>query len=84
MTSPFAIFDLPVAFNVDQALLSERYLALQKSLHPDNFVMLVLVGTDIVLCSVDSQELARCSHSVLIIDIFPFSIKDPGKTVNRP
>ena len=38
MTSPFAIFDLPVAFNVDQALLSERYLALQKSLHPDNFV----------------------------------------------
>ena len=38
MTNPFAIFDLPVAFNVDQALLSERYLALQKSLHPDNFV----------------------------------------------
>ncbi len=38
MTNPFAIFDLPVAFNVDQALLSERYLVLQKSLHPDNFV----------------------------------------------
>ena len=38
MTDPFAIFDLPVAFNVDQALLSERYLVLQKSLHPDNFV----------------------------------------------
>ena len=38
MTNPFAIFDLPVAFNVDQALLSERYLALQKSLHPDNLL----------------------------------------------
>ena len=38
MTNPFAIFDLPVTFNVDQALLSERYLVLQKSLHPDNFV----------------------------------------------
>ena len=38
MTDPFAIFDLPIAFNVDQALLSERYLVLQKSLHPDNFV----------------------------------------------
>ena len=38
MTDPFAIFDLPVAFNVDQILLSERYLVLQKSLHPDNFV----------------------------------------------
>ena len=38
MTNPFAIFDLPVAFNVDQSLLSERYLVLQKSLHPDNFV----------------------------------------------
>ena len=38
MTNPFAIFDLPVAFNVDQSLLSERYLVLQKRLHPDNFV----------------------------------------------
>ena len=37
MNNPFDLFDLPVAFQVDSALLNERYLALQKSLHPDNF-----------------------------------------------
>lgn len=37
MNNPFSLFDLPVAFEVNQTLLSERYLALQKSLHPDNF-----------------------------------------------
>lgn len=37
MNNPFALFDFPVAFQVDTALLNERYLALQKSLHPDNF-----------------------------------------------
>lgn len=37
MTNPFALFDLPIAFDVDQTSLSSRYLALQKSLHPDNF-----------------------------------------------
>ncbi|QIW16214.1 Fe-S protein assembly co-chaperone HscB [Pasteurellaceae bacterium RH1A] len=37
MSNPFELFDLPVAFEIDQAVLSERYLALQKSLHPDNF-----------------------------------------------
>ena len=37
MNNPLALFDLPVAFQVDSALLNERYLALQKSLHPDNF-----------------------------------------------
>ncbi|MDH2998019.1 co-chaperone HscB [Pasteurellaceae bacterium LFhippo2] len=37
MANPFELFDLPVQFQVDSALLSERYLALQKSLHPDNF-----------------------------------------------
>lgn len=37
MNNPFALFDLPVAFQVDSALLNECYLALQKSLHPDNF-----------------------------------------------
>lgn len=37
MSNPFALFNLPVQFELDSALLSERYLALQKSLHPDNF-----------------------------------------------
>ena len=37
MNNPFALFDLPVVFQVDSELLNERYLALQKSLHPDNF-----------------------------------------------
>lgn len=37
MNNPFAIFGLTVDFNLDQNLLSERYLSLQKSLHPDNF-----------------------------------------------
>lgn len=39
MNNPFAIFDLPVDFNIDQVLLSARYLDRQKALHPDNFVM---------------------------------------------
>ncbi|GJJ79525.1 Fe-S protein assembly co-chaperone HscB [Pasteurella canis] len=34
---PFKIFDLPVDFHIDQTTLSSRYLALQKSLHPDNY-----------------------------------------------
>ncbi|MCW9715485.1 Fe-S protein assembly co-chaperone HscB [Avibacterium sp. 21-594] len=37
MSNPFALFDLPVAFSLDLDLLNNRYLALQKSLHPDNF-----------------------------------------------
>ena len=37
MNNPFALFDLPVAFQVNSTLLNSRYLALQKSLHPDNF-----------------------------------------------
>ncbi|STY62844.1 Fe-S protein assembly co-chaperone HscB [Mannheimia haemolytica] len=37
MNNPFALFDLPVQFQLDNAQLSERYLALQKQLHPDNF-----------------------------------------------
>ncbi|MDO5054091.1 MAG: Fe-S protein assembly co-chaperone HscB [Pasteurella oralis] len=35
--NPFKIFNLPVDFHIDQATLSSRYLALQKSLHPDNY-----------------------------------------------
>lgn len=38
MTNPFAVFDLPITFHIDQEQLNIRYLALQKSLHPDNFV----------------------------------------------
>ena len=37
MNNPFALFNLPVTFELDQTILSNRYLALQKSLHPDNF-----------------------------------------------
>ena len=37
MANPFELFDLPVDFHLDNALLTSRYLALQKSLHPDNF-----------------------------------------------
>lgn len=37
MRNPFAVFDLPVQFQLDSQTLSERYLVLQKTLHPDNF-----------------------------------------------
>lgn len=37
MTNPFALFDLPVQFQVNFDEVSARYLALQKSLHPDNY-----------------------------------------------
>ena len=33
----FELFDLPVAFTLDQGLLKERYRALQKKVHPDRF-----------------------------------------------
>lgn len=37
MKNPFALFDLPIDFNLNNDLLSSCYLSLQKSLHPDNF-----------------------------------------------
>ena len=37
MNNPFAVFELAVAFDLDLNELNRRYLALQKSLHPDNF-----------------------------------------------
>lgn len=37
MQNYFQLFDLPVAFELDLKQLSQRYLALQKDLHPDNF-----------------------------------------------
>lgn len=37
MNNPFALFDLCVDFNLDLSQLTDRYLNLQKSLHPDNF-----------------------------------------------
>ena len=33
----FEIFGLPVSFQMDLDLLADRYLALQKEIHPDNF-----------------------------------------------
>ncbi|MGR6981596.1 Fe-S protein assembly co-chaperone HscB [Testudinibacter sp. P27/CKL/0425] len=37
MQNPFALFGLEAEFQLDSARLSERYLALQKQYHPDNF-----------------------------------------------
>lgn len=37
MNNPFTLFNLPVDFQINNDLLSSRYLSLQKSLHPDNF-----------------------------------------------
>jgi molecular chaperone HscB len=34
----FEVFQLPIRFDVDQGLISERYRELQKTLHPDKFV----------------------------------------------
>jgi len=36
----FELFDLELAFDVDQALLGERYRALQRQWHPDRFAHL--------------------------------------------
>ncbi|OOR87756.1 Fe-S protein assembly co-chaperone HscB [Moraxella caviae] len=36
MNNFFALFELPVAFDVDKTALKNRYLALQKQHHPDN------------------------------------------------
>lgn len=33
----FSLFDLPISFDVDIALLQERYREIQKHVHPDNF-----------------------------------------------
>ncbi|MCK3655736.1 co-chaperone HscB [Pasteurellaceae bacterium Macca] len=37
MSNPFALFELTPQFQLDFAELSQRYLALQKAFHPDNF-----------------------------------------------
>ena len=37
MQNSFELFGLPVNFELDLNTLSNRYLALQKALHPDNF-----------------------------------------------
>ncbi|MGQ0285692.1 Fe-S protein assembly co-chaperone HscB [Pasteurellaceae bacterium 22721_9_1] len=65
MKNPFALFDLPVNFHIEQAILSERYLALQKSLHPDNFAH----------CSPQEQRLAM-QKSAEINDALQI-LKDP-------
>ena len=38
----FELFGLPIEFRVDTDLLNDRYLELQKEVHPDNFA----AGTD--------------------------------------
>lgn len=37
MQDPFELFGIAVGFQLDTALLSQRYLDLQKQYHPDNF-----------------------------------------------
>lgn len=37
MANPFELFGINADFNLDTALLSQRYLELQKQYHPDNF-----------------------------------------------
>lgn len=64
-TNPFVLLDLPVQFELDQNLLSEHYLALQKKFHPDNFVH----------CSVQEQRLAM-QQSAEINDALQL-LKDP-------
>jgi molecular chaperone HscB len=36
-TNYFELFDLPIAFEIDQSLLASRYLALQRAVHPDRY-----------------------------------------------
>ncbi|MCP4697463.1 MAG: Fe-S protein assembly co-chaperone HscB [Gammaproteobacteria bacterium] len=33
----FQVFDLPVSFDIDKEDLAQRYLELQRTIHPDNF-----------------------------------------------
>ena len=36
-SSYFALFDLPVSFDVDRKMLTERYRTLQRTVHPDRY-----------------------------------------------
>ncbi|TDQ59682.1 co-chaperone protein HscB [Mesocricetibacter intestinalis] len=65
MSNPFSLFDLPVQFAIDQNLLAQRYLRLQKTLHPDNFAQ----------ASVQEQRLAM-QKSAEINDALQI-LKDP-------
>ncbi|MCI5764293.1 Fe-S protein assembly co-chaperone HscB [Actinobacillus porcinus] len=65
MNNPFTLFDLPVDFQLNNDLLSSRYLSLQKSLHPDNFAH----------CSPQEQRLAM-QKSAEINDALQV-LKDP-------
>lgn len=63
--NPFALFDLPVQFQIDNSELSERYLALQKQLHPDNFAH-----------KSSSEQLAAVQQSADVNDALNI-LKDP-------
>ncbi|QIM66818.1 Fe-S protein assembly co-chaperone HscB [Mannheimia granulomatis] len=65
MLNPFTLFDLPVQFQLDNARLSERYLALQKQLHPDNFAS----------CS-QAEQLAAVQKSADVNEAL-YILKDP-------
>ncbi len=37
MTNPFQLFDMPADYFIDERRVNEKYIALQKQFHPDNF-----------------------------------------------
>lgn len=65
MQTPFDIFELAVEFDLNLEQLSQRYLALQKNLHPDNFA-----ATD------EQQQRLALQRSSQINDAYQV-LKDP-------
>lgn len=65
MQNPFDIFEMAVEFDLDLDQLSQRYLALQKNLHPDNFA-----ATD------EQQQRLALQRSSQINDAYQV-LKDP-------
>ncbi|AWX14173.1 Fe-S protein assembly co-chaperone HscB [Mergibacter septicus] len=65
MQTPFDIFELAVEFDLNLEQLSQRYLALQKNLHPDNFT-----ATD------EQQQRLALQRSSQINDAYQI-LKDP-------
>jgi molecular chaperone HscB len=61
----FNIFDVPVAFSVDTALLSARYRDLQTAVHPDKFVN-----------ATDAEKRIAMSRTVDINEAYA-TLKDP-------
>lgn len=81
----FDLFDLPLSFNMDEAILAKKYYALSRHWHPDNFSLQDRAKQDLAMektaeinegYRVLKSEQARIRHLLDIHDAAPQEGKD--------